>query len=178
MKKYFLYFLLLIFICINITGCANRYPFFMGDSESADYEFSRLLSAIEAHDAEALKNLFSYNVQEAIPTLDDDIVRFLEILDGEIISHTSPEERGVNRRQETDHGKIRIFVKGVSTLETPNGIFHIAFRYCTIDTFDHNNEGFQSINIVNDSDLKEDSLYKWDNGVTFGADSRKTRRAD
>ena len=128
-----------------------------------------VVDAINAKDAEAMRVLFSKRAQEESPTLDEDIEKLFNALEGEYESHlfthwmsdTNPEP-GVENRGEV---KCIFFTYELQTSEE-RYLFSIGL--CSSDRTRKRNEGIYGLYVAEVDDDSQNVNYEpWTAGINF-----------
>ncbi len=80
-----------LIICLILTGCKNNNgENLMSIGYRAQQINNEVMSCIENDNSEALKEMFCKKVLDAYPNIYDDIERFFEFIDGNIVSYKKP----------------------------------------------------------------------------------------
>ena len=168
------YYILAVCCALCLTGCLYIDPGVGNSSEAAENAFEKVVDGVNKQDGESLINLFSINTQNCVDNLGGDVDRFITMLNGNITAHYPA--GGVTTDHRKDHGKISVIVRSSYIVESGNEKFHVAVQYCIADTFDRNNEGLNSINIISETDYQSTYVYRgdgqWSPGITFDAGSK------
>ncbi len=154
--------LLVLALCVPMLGCSKLLdlrlfsPFYDTSSSEAESMLESLVAAIESRDADAVKSLFSKQVQETAPNLSDSISALFQFYQGEMQSY----ERygpGTSAMKEGQIHKEEIFCSFDVT--TTTGIYRIAFLCCTVDTEFPDKVGLVSVYIIRAEDSDPDRAY-------------------
>lgn len=120
--------ILLLLITVILTSCTVPTPF-KTDDQIVDDIFNPLISAINARDKDAIKNLFSYKAVLDDATFDDDLQGLLDYCQGQLAVYSSSslgsseQKNGDYKRKtiqknyeiESDNAKFRVYVYVVAT---------------------------------------------------------------
>ena len=158
---------ILFILCggLLLSACSNSNISF----NSEEILLENIVDAISKEDSAALRALFSNSTKASAVSLDSDTEQFIQMFKGDIITYCCA--GGSNTERRVEGGKIRVDVRYSYIIETENHKYYIATQYCTIDTFDSNNIGLNSINITTDKYYLSKSVYRgdgeWSPGITF-----------
>lgn len=149
--KYLGRVLLVLLILSTLTGCSRIT--LLNSLESRDTKYFRemmdnVFESFDTADKEGLKNLFSVNVRNDNPDLDEQIMSFFKV-------YKSPTEI-VEIRYSTSGGekieygdrRIELYNSYDIIIEAGGVQYHIAIELVSRDDFDPDNEGIQTLNIA------------------------------
>lgn len=128
-----------------------------------------VVDAINAKDAEAMRVLFSKRAQEESPTLEEDIEKLFDMLEGEYESHLSThwqsssyDEPGAENR-----GEVKcIFFK--YELQTSEELYLFTIGLCSSDRTRKRNEGIYGLYVAETDDEENNANYQpWTAGINF-----------
>ncbi len=168
MKKVFLLIILLILTAI-FPSCANGESgrgALENDEKIADKTFNEIISAIRLKDDSKIVDMFS----NAIKRKDDlslTALKFVNYIQGDIISFSSASETGVGVDYKTEAGKRRKEIQSAFSINTTENTYYIAIKECIKNEFD-NDIGIISIYIIESNNWTEDYVYRGDGKWTQG----------
>lgn len=169
MKKTCLILTILMFL---MTSCSfEDFINSFDDSIIADNTFEKIIDSVKQKDAAQLTALFSKTAHDESADLEADAEKFIEFIEGDIVSFSGSREGGVSAYGKTDHGKTLKIIQPTTIIETSEQKYHVAMKECTIDEFNSDNVGVMSIYIIKDEDWKETCVYrgdaKWELGINI-----------
>ena len=180
MKRIFLIAIALIICLGTLSGCTDEEyekEFYLnslrglyGDEREICAEVMQyIVDAINAKDTEAMRVLFSKRAQEESPTLEEDIEKLFDMLEGEYESHLSThlqsssyDEPGAENR-----GEVKcIFFK--YELQTSEELYLFTIGLCSSDRTRKRNEGIYGLYVAEADDEENNANYQpWTAGINF-----------
>jgi hypothetical protein len=166
--------LLVLLISSAMTGCSRAE--LLNYLESRDTKHFRemmdkVFETFDTGDEEGLKNLFSVNVRNDNPDLDMQIESFFEVYNSpteieEIRYSTSGGEHVEYGKRRTDlYNSYDIIIKA-------GGIrYYIAVEFVSIDDFDPDNEGIQTLNIATEEAHESEYFVNYYSNPNRGGDN-------
>lgn len=158
--------LVLIAAARLLTACTKEEwtDYLVPDDKQALHTFEQIVSAIEAQDKTALKNLFSQNAQKEAEGLDESIDAFFSLFEGEEISFEQGVGTGVSKK--VDDGKMSKTIRSEYDVKTNTQLFYAEVKEYPVDTFDPDNVGIECIYIIHAEKWNRSYRYGYgDNGV-------------
>lgn len=180
MKRIILIVIALIVCLTAFSGCTSaedEKDFYLsslrglyGDEREICAEVMQyIVDAINEKDKDAMKVLFSKRAIEESPTLDEDIEKLFDMLEGEYESHlfthwmsdTNPEPGAENR------GEVKcIFFK--YELQTSEERYLFSIGLCSSDRTRKRNEGIYGLYVAEVDDDSQNANYEpWTAGINF-----------
>ena len=154
--------LVLIAAALLLTACTKEEwtDYLVPDDRQALHTFEQIVSAIEAQDKTALKNLFSQNAQKEAEGLDESIDAFFSLFEGEEISFE--QDVSILSEKEVDEGKKRKMLQAPYEINTDSQKFYAVVLEYVVDTFEPDNVGIECIYIIHADKWESTSIYRGD----------------
>ena len=175
--------LILLTLCLTLSlsvGCTeteyekdfylNSLRGLFGDEREICGEVMQyIVDAINERDADAMRILFSKKAQEESPTLDEDIEKLFDTLEGEYESHlfthwqseTNSEPGAENR------GEVKCIYFEYE-LQTSEELYLFSIGLCASDRTRKRNEGIYGLYVAEADDDSENANYEpWIPGINF-----------
>ncbi len=165
--------LLIIIVILTITiascfgGCTNASILRENNAEIADETFREIIEAIRLKNGSKIVDLFSSSIKSE-ESLSVSASKFIDYIQGEIISFSSASESGVGASYKAERGKKKKEIQASFTIVTSESKYYLAIKECTRDDFDENNIGIISIYIIEADNWTVDYVYGGDGQWTPG----------
>lgn len=167
--KYYIALIIVFTSLMNSCTFGGRSELLFTDNNKiADETFHQFLQAIKLEDASHIKSLFSSTAQNEQGNIDEEALKLIEFIKGNIVSYTSAEESGVSADYEKDNGKSKKMIQPSFCIETTESKYYVAIKECIIDEFESNNVGVMSIYIIEAKNWNQDYVYRGDGKWTYG----------
>lgn len=157
MKKLLLITVLLISFTFTSCGLFD-FEELNASSYNGDDTANEIVDCIKRKDATSFSSLFSKKLQQKAD-FSSECQAFLDYINGTVISNNSVHEGGSTEDKIRENGKTTIYTALKFSIYTTSGEYHIAFRFCSLDQKDHDNEGILSIYVIKAENYQIDAKY-------------------
>jgi hypothetical protein len=154
--------LLLLALCLPMMGCTQLLEhqlfsrFYNTDKSQAKAMLESLVAAMESGDTDAVKSLFSKQVQETVPNFGDSISALLRFYQGEMQSYICHGPGSSTSKEGHIYKKELVCSFDVTTTV---GVYRIALLFCNVDTAFPEKVGLASVYIIRAEDSDPDRAY-------------------
>lgn len=145
----------------------NMGVFINNNEKIADNTFNKIIDAIKTKDNSKIVDIFSNSVKST-DELSLSASKFVDYIQGDIISFSSASESGVGTDHKKEDGKTKKEIQSAFCIKTTQNTYYIAIKECIKDEFDENNVGVLSIYIIESTNWKNDYIYRGDGKWTHG----------
>ena len=165
----FLIGLLLFKLIISMTTYTRSDFFLMNEFKVADNTFDKIIKAIEEKEPDDIKKLFSTNIIEENDCLEQDIINWIEYIQGDIVSYSSTDDTPPSSSYSQDRqGRDVVMIESVFDIYTTDKTYYVAIREIVKDDFDRDNEGIIYIYIIDSQKWWSYGVYRSDGKWTEG----------
>ena len=148
--------------------------FARNDKQIANERFEALIDAIQTHNSDAVKAVFSNNVLREAENIDDSIQELFGYFQGNLLSYN--EWAGPDVSAKKDNGNYWKSYDCTYDFETSKDKYRLAMEIITVDTADTDNVGIQSLYIIRFEDDTRPNFAYWGDGEhTPGINIGKTK---
>ena len=148
--------------------------FARNDKQIANERFEALIDAIQTHNSDAVKAVFSNNVLREAENIDDSIQELFGYFQGNLLSYN--EWAGPDVSAKKDNGNYWKSYDCTYDFETTQDKYRLAMEIITVDTTDADNVGIQSLYIIRFEDDTRPNFAYWGDGEhTPGINIGKTK---
>lgn len=176
MKKVILSIMAVI-LTFTLTACfkkgVNTGVFEQDNQTIVDETFNEIINAIKENDGAKIVDMFSNTVKSKVD-LSNQAMRFVEYIQGDIISFSSAEESGIAADYATENGKTRKEITADLSINTSITTYYVAIKECVKDDFDDNNIGVTSLYIIDSNNWTQDYAYRGDGNWSQGINIAET----
>ena len=147
--------------------------FARNDKQIANERFEALIDAIQTHNSDAVKAVFSNNVLREAENIDDSIQELFGYFQGNLLSYN--EWAGPDVSAKKDNGNYWKSYDCAYDFETSKDKYRLAMEIITVDTADADNVGIRSLYIIRfEDDTDQNCAYRGDGAYTPGINIGKT----
>lgn len=151
-----------------LTSCSignsnmRKMFFARNDKQIANERFEALIDAIQTHNSDAVKAVFSNNVLREAENIDDSIQELFGYFQGNLLSYN--EWAGPNVSAKKDNGNYWKSYDCTYDFETTQDKYRLAMEIVTVDTTDADNIGIRSLYIIRFEDDTRPNFAYWGDG--------------
>ena len=147
--------------------------FARNDKQIANERFETLIDAIQTHNSDAVKAVFSNNILREVGNMEKSILVLFDYFQGELVSYKSWAGPSVHATK--NHGEYWKSYDCTYDFETTQDKYRLAMEIITVDTTDADNIGIRSLYIIRfDDDTDQNCAYRGDGAYTPGINIGKT----
>ena len=147
--------------------------FARNDKQIANERFEALIDAIQTHNSDAVKAVFSNNVLREAENIDDSIQELFGYFQGNLLSYNEWAGPGVTAKNDADGYWKQYY--STYDLETTQDKYRLAMEIIPVDTADADNVGIRSLYIIRfEDDTDQNCAYRGDGAYTPGINIGKT----
>ena len=167
--------LILLLTSCSIGDSNMRKMFFArNDKQIANERFETLIDAIQTHNSEAVKAVFSNNALREVENIDSSIQELFGYFQGNLLSYKAWAGPSVHATK--NHGEYWKSYDCTYDFETTQDKYRLAMEIITVDTADTDNVGIQSLYIIRFEDDTRPNFAYWGDGEhTPGINIGKTK---
>ena len=148
--------------------------FARNDKQIANERFETLIDAVQTHNSDAVKAMFSNSVLREVENIDDSIQELLDYFQGNLLSYKAWAGPDVSAKK--DNGNYWKSYDCTYDFETTQDKYRLAMEIITVDTADTDNVGIQSLYIIRFEDDTRPNFAYWGDGEhTPGINIGKTK---
>lgn len=156
-KSILLIIILMVVLCM--AGCRFKNNLFRNDFLMQNEKCEELVSILKAKDKVKLKGLFSLNSIEASPSIDDDIEKLFDFVEGDYISHEN-EMRSSDGYRSVYYNESYLRVSADINYATTKYNYLISLQTYFLKEKDVNEEGVRGIYIVKVKEKNADMRFE------------------
>lgn len=163
-----------------LTSCSignsnmRKMFFARNNNQIANERFEALIDAIQTHNSDAVKAVFSNNVLREVENIDDSIQELFDYFQGNLLSYN--EWAGPDVSAKKGNGNYWKSYDCTYDFETSKDKYRLAMEIITVDTTDADNIGIRSLYIIRfEDDTDPNCAYRGDGAYTTGINIGKTQ---
>ncbi len=164
--------ILVLFLFTSCTTQGDTMFLHESNESIADKTFAKVVGAIQSEDPSAIIQLLSDEVKGTSFSLEEDADRFIEFIEGDMVSFSNAAESGVGSDENMDRGKTRKDINASFSIETTEKTYYIAIKECVKNDFKRTNVGVLSIYVIEADAWTDEYVYRgdgeWTPGINIG----------
>lgn len=167
------YIFLVTLLITTLTGCSRVE--LLNELESRDTKYFRglmdnIFESFNTEDEDKLKNLFSVNVRKENPELDNQIKAFFEIFEGPLEIEEIRYSTSGGSHVEYGDRRTELYNSYDITIKAGDVRYCLDVECVSIDDFNPDNEGIQTLNIATDEAYNSKYYVSYYSNINRGGD--------
>ena len=160
----------MVVVMLILSGCAlnekNYQKRFSDSKHWVEATFAEMVNAIKSENRGAFADKFSISARSEGDAFEEKVDELYAFIQGDVESYNILPGRSHIKNK--DGGNIVREVSASFCLVTTENTYYIAIKECIIDSWNADNEGIQSLYIVNAKDWQTEYIYHGDGMWTHG----------